>query len=110
MPEFYTWAILLINQQDEIGETQLSVFGSRGGQDSPLMHVTLCLIYSLDSNGIFFYMYCVEPGNILDKIGLVARKPVSRLPTKRVSNVSLATETSKKIEISSVASLHMVLS
>ena len=29
MPEFYTWAILLINQQDEIGEMQLSVFGSR---------------------------------------------------------------------------------
>ena len=43
MPEFYTWAILLINQQDEIGEKQLSVFGSRGGQNSPLMHVPLYL-------------------------------------------------------------------
>ena len=42
MPEFYTWAILLINQQDEIGEKQLSVFGSRGGQNSPLMHIPLC--------------------------------------------------------------------
>ena len=41
MPEFYTWAIFLINQQDEIGEKQLSVFGSRGGQNSPLMHVPL---------------------------------------------------------------------
>ena len=41
MPEFYTWAILLINQLDEIGEKQLSVFGSRGGQICPLMHVPL---------------------------------------------------------------------
>ena len=41
MPEFYIWAILLINQQDEIGEKQLSVFGSIGGQNSPLMHVPL---------------------------------------------------------------------
>ena len=41
MPEFYTWAILLINQQNKIGEKQLSVFGSRGGQNSPLMHVPL---------------------------------------------------------------------
>ena len=41
MPEFYTWVILLINQQDEIGEKQLSVFGSLGGQNSPLMHVPL---------------------------------------------------------------------
>ena len=41
MPEFYTWVILLINQQDEMGKNQLSVFGSRGGQNSPLMHVPL---------------------------------------------------------------------
>ena len=41
MPEFYTWAILLINQKDEIGNKQLSVFGSREGQNSPLMHVPL---------------------------------------------------------------------
>ena len=42
MPEFYTWAILLINQieYDVIGEKELSIFGSRGGQNSPLMHVT----------------------------------------------------------------------
>ena len=45
MPEFYTWAILLINQQDEIGEKQLSVFGSRGGQNSPLMHVPFSTAY-----------------------------------------------------------------
>ena len=37
----YTWTILLINQLGEIGETQLSVFGSRGGQICPLMHVPL---------------------------------------------------------------------
>ena len=42
MPEFYTWVIFLINQQDEIDEKQLSIFGSRGGQNSPLMHVPLC--------------------------------------------------------------------
>ena len=32
MPDFYTLAILLINQSEEIGEMQLSVFGSRGGK------------------------------------------------------------------------------
>ena len=44
MPGFYTWAILLINQQDEIGINQLSFFGSRGGQNSPLMQVPLCML------------------------------------------------------------------
>ena len=29
MPEFYTWTIVLINQLSEIGDKQLSVFGSR---------------------------------------------------------------------------------
>ena len=32
MPEFYTMATLRLNQLGEIGEKQLSVFGSRGGQ------------------------------------------------------------------------------
>ena len=32
MPEFYTMAILRLNQLGEIGEKQLTVFGSRGGQ------------------------------------------------------------------------------
>ena len=41
MPEFYTWAILLINQLGEIGENQLSVFSSRGGQICLLMQVPL---------------------------------------------------------------------
>ena len=41
MPEFYTWTILVINQLGEIGEKQFSVFGSRGGQISPWMHVPL---------------------------------------------------------------------
>ena len=31
----------LLNQLNEINETQLSVFGSRGGQICPLMHVAL---------------------------------------------------------------------
>ena len=41
MPEKYIRVILLINESEEIGEKQLSVFGSRGGQISPLMHITL---------------------------------------------------------------------
>ena len=43
MPDFYTLAniILLINQSEEIGEKQLSVFCSRGGQKSSLMHVAI---------------------------------------------------------------------
>ena len=44
MPEFYTWAIHLINQQDETGEKQLSVFGSSRGQNRPLIHVPLLAI------------------------------------------------------------------
>ena len=39
--ELYTSTILLVDQMDEICEKQLSVFGSRGGQISPLMHVPL---------------------------------------------------------------------
>ena len=41
MPEFYTWVILLINRSKEIGKKQLSIFGSRGGPISPLMHIAL---------------------------------------------------------------------
>ena len=37
MPEFYTWTILL--QLDEIGDKQLPVLGSRGGQIRPLILV-----------------------------------------------------------------------
>ena len=46
MQNFHTWVIFLINQSEEseeIGEKQHSVFGSRGGQISPLMHVALCI-------------------------------------------------------------------
>ena len=35
MSEFNIWVILLLNQSEEFGEKQLSVFG----QISPLMHV-----------------------------------------------------------------------
>ena len=49
MPEFYTWAILLTNQLDEIGDKQLSVFGSRGGQNSLLMHVPLLYLHKKSS-------------------------------------------------------------
>ena len=41
MPKFYTSVILLINQSKEFGEKQFLVFGSRGGQISPLMDVPL---------------------------------------------------------------------
>ena len=46
MPEIYNWVIILISQSEEIGEKQLSVFGSRGGQISPLMQVALSIILS----------------------------------------------------------------
>ena len=46
MPKFYTSVIFHINQSKEIGAKQCSVFGSGGGQNSPLMSVvpleTLC--------------------------------------------------------------------
>ena len=45
MPDFYTWVIPLNNQSEDVGEKQLSVYGSRGGQISPLMHVALCCKY-----------------------------------------------------------------
>ena len=61
MPEFYTWTILLINQQDEIGEKQLSVFGSRGGQNSPLMHVPL-LASGLEVSNLSSLDHFVWPG------------------------------------------------
>ena len=41
MPKFYTSVILLINQSKEISEKHFSVFGSRGGQNNPIMHVPL---------------------------------------------------------------------
>ena len=41
MPDFYTRTIILIKQLGEIDEKQLSVFGSKGGQICPLMHVPL---------------------------------------------------------------------
>ena len=41
MLKFYTSVILLIQQSNEIGEKHFSVFGSRGGQNSSLMHVPL---------------------------------------------------------------------
>ena len=41
MPKFYTLVIVPINQSKEICEKQISVFGSRGGQISPLMHIPL---------------------------------------------------------------------
>ena len=47
MPEFYTWANPLIVQDDEIGEKQLSFFGSRGRQNSPTMHVPLYIFHVL---------------------------------------------------------------
>ena len=46
MPGFCTWIILLINQSEKHGEKQFSVFGSRGGQISPLMHAVFA--YDVD--------------------------------------------------------------
>ena len=44
MLKFYTSVILLINQPKEIGDKHFSVFGSRGGQNSPLIHVSLSAV------------------------------------------------------------------
>ena len=41
MSDFYTWVVLRMNQSEENGEKQLSDFGSRGGQISPLMHIAV---------------------------------------------------------------------
>ena len=43
MSDFYTWVILLNNQSEEIGEKQLSLFGSSADQISLLMFVALTL-------------------------------------------------------------------
>ena len=45
MPKFYTLVIFLINQSKEACEKQFTVFGSKGGQISPLMHVPQILVY-----------------------------------------------------------------
>ena len=45
MSKFYTSVFLLIDQAKEIGEKQFSVFGSIGGQNSPLMHLPLYHTY-----------------------------------------------------------------
>ena len=37
IPDLYTWANVLIKQQEEIDENSFS--SSNGGQNSPLMHV-----------------------------------------------------------------------
>ena len=47
MPEIYIWVVLLINQSEEIGEKQLSVFGSRGGKISPLIEMFVFLSLAL---------------------------------------------------------------
>ena len=41
IPDFYVWAILLMNQSEEIGEEQLSVLCHRVGQISPFMCLAL---------------------------------------------------------------------
>ena len=49
MPYIFTCVILQINQSEEIGEMQLSVFCSRGDQISPLKHVALSVAVSNES-------------------------------------------------------------
>ena len=44
MPKFYTSDISPNNQSKEIGEQQFSVYGSRGGQNSPLMNIPFCTL------------------------------------------------------------------
>ena len=57
MPKFYTSVILLINQLKEIDEKQFSFSGSRGGQNGPLMHVTLSELESISGPlGLFNFL------------------------------------------------------
>ena len=75
MQDIYTWVILLNNQSEEIDEKQLSVFGSRGGQISSLMHIALLCIqesswtivelYKLDQNS---YIYHIANRSIVYRI------------------------------------------
>ena len=59
MPKFDTSVILLMTQSKEIGEKQFLVFGSRGGQISPLMHIPLwCVSYS---HAIAQFFFCPAP-------------------------------------------------
>ena len=41
IPEFYTWAVFLINQQEETSEKQLLIFGLIWWRETLLMHVAL---------------------------------------------------------------------
>ena len=61
MLKFDTSVILLITQSKEIGEKQFLVFGSRGGQISPLMHIPLwCVSYS---HAIAQFFFAPLPGD-----------------------------------------------
>ena len=64
MLKFYTSDILLINQSKEICEKQFSVFGSKGGKISPLMHVplyTLCMLHCEVPRAWVLYEYRPVP-------------------------------------------------
>ena len=62
MPKFYTSVILLINQSKEIGEKPFLVFVSRGGQNSPLMHVPFCVCFNMSwpEDICFGYNYQID--------------------------------------------------
>ena len=85
MPEFYTWVILLINQYDEINEQQLSVFGSRGGQNSPLMHVPLSRIIQFKNLRSVIFVTCIIPYFLYEVILHYKRKK-----RKKKKNVIIA--------------------
>ena len=62
MPEFYTLVILLLNQSEEIGENQLSDFGSKGGQISALMHVPRLMCY--DKHAVSKHYFTTRFGTV----------------------------------------------
>ena len=87
MPEFYTWAILLINQQDKIGEKQVSVLGSRGGQNSPLMHVPLSFcLQNIICQKIVFNSCLLLFRDIIGGMATVYFNIPSRLSTRLSTN------------------------
>ena len=92
MPKFYTSVILLINQSKEICEKQFSVFGSKGGQISPLMHIPLYL-----NGGIPFKSL---EQNILNK-------PFLDTPTPQVKHIKLELSIINNVR-SFLSKLHLI--
>ena len=84
MPKFYTLVILLINQSK-----QFSVFGSRGDQNSPLMHVPLSCSAALRIKK-FSNLWArhpppppQQPLTIMNSVGKKQKRPIPMGPKRQ---------------------------